>query len=142
MANGECRMPNAESRMPNAECYRTSLATRSAARHADREFYNLTLRPVAIVARAGGVRERPAVAAVSRYDESDVRIGGNDGIAERLGRDEGVVLGGDDERRRLDAVDHAQGRRAMVIVLGAGEAEVRRRVGGVELPDRPDRAQA
>ena len=60
------------------------------------------------------------------------------GLAERRGRDERIVFGGDDQRRHADAIDDAHRAGAVVVVLGAREAEVRRGVGLVELAHGPD----
>src|SRR5262245_42266889 len=111
---------------PSAGSRRGRRMSTYAAEHARREFDDLPLGPVPSV--TGPVRrgEEPAVPAVLRHDEGDVRIAGDRRVPERLVRDERIVLRGDDQGRHLDPVDHAQGRGAVIVVLGAGEAEVRR----------------
>ena len=71
----------------------------------------------------------------------DVRVAGDLRIVKRRRRHERIVLSGDDERRHADAIDHAHRAGAVIVVLGAAEAEVRRRVGFVELAHRLDRVQ-
>ena len=83
--------------------------------------------PVAVVA-GGGVRlgEEGAVASVLGFDEGDVGIGGDRFVGLGGDADEGVVEGVEDQRGDGDAVQHARGGGAGVVVFGAGEAGVER----------------
>src|ERR1700681_4899921 len=104
------------------------------------EILDLVLSPVAIVLRGRGAN-KPAVPAVLAGQHRDVRIVRDLGLAKSLRRNEWVVLGGDDQGRKPDAIDDAHRAGAMVIVLGVLEAEVRRRVRFVELAHRANPAE-
>jgi hypothetical protein len=84
------------------------------------------------------------MAAMPADRQRDVRIGRDFRIQEWLPGHERVVFRRDDEGRHRNAVHDAHRTGAMVVVVGAREAEMRRRVGVVELPhgaDRPKTAE-
>src|SRR5467141_1955602 len=81
------------------------------------------------------------MATVRADPQIDMWVAGEPWIVERLRRHERIVFGRDDERRDADAIDDSHRAGAMVIILGVAEAEVRRRVGLVELADGLDRVQ-
>jgi len=64
---------------------------------------DLALGPVAVITLRRPLDER-AVPARARDDDGDVRIARDHGIAERRRRHEGIVLGGDDERRHANSM--------------------------------------
>jgi hypothetical protein len=70
--------------------------------------------------------------------DSDRFVAGDAGIPERVGGDERIVVGGDDERRHADPIDHAHGARAVVVVFGVPESEVGRSIHLVEIAHCPD----
>src|SRR5206468_8322308 len=82
-----------------------------------------------------------AVTAMLADRELNAWIAGQLRIAERPRGHERIVSGGDDERRDADAIDNPHRARAMVVIVGSGEAEVRRRVRLVELTNGADRAE-
>src|SRR5436309_8600218 len=95
------------------------------------ELHDLVFGPVAVITRAGR-GDKSTVAAMAAHPQIDMRVAGDLRVAKRLRRDERIVLGRNDERRDADAIDHAHGAGAMVIVFFVAEAEVRRRIGAIE----------
>jgi len=98
----------------------------SVAEHAA-ELDDAVLGPVAVFA-VGAVGEEADVAAAAREDEQHVGVGGDAGVAERLDRDERVVLGVDDERRDSDRGDD-RARPVQRLVIAEGDrrrTEIRR----------------
>src|SRR5665213_128184 len=77
------------------------------------------LRPIAIVAGCGmGVAKKSAVPPMLSLYERDVRVGSNRSGRLRRQYDERIVQSMQDQRRDRDAVNHARGCGAIVIVLG------------------------
>ena len=97
------------------------------------------LSPVTIVAvgvLGGG--EEGAVAAVTGFEEGDVRVGFDDGACLGGEADEGVVAGVDEERGDGDAIEHARGGGAVVVVVCGLKAGVECGDAVVELAQRAD----
>src|SRR6185369_8919740 len=82
--------------------------------------------------------DEPAMTAVRADVDVDARVARHLRVAERPWRNERIVFGGDNERRNADPFDDVHRARPMVVVVGAGEPEVRRGVDLVEFAYRPD----
>ena len=102
---------------------------------------HLLFGPVAVAIRRA-VGDESAVAAMPCDPQRDVRVAGQARIVEGPGRHERVILGCDDEGGNANPVDDAHRAGAMVIVLGAVEAELRGGEHFVELTDGADLGQA
>lgn len=97
-----------------------------------REPDDFAFRPIPVVVQFGAFDER-TMPAGRRHHHHQIGVVGDERVAKRLGRDERIVFGCDDERRNADTVDDAHGAGPMVVVGGVAEAMMRRRVGIVEL---------
>src|SRR5262245_11297733 len=101
------------------------------------EVDNPVLGPVAVVF-SGRRPHEAAVPAVRAELNFEARVARQLRVSKRLRRNERIVFGGDDERGDADALDDPHGACAVVVVVGALEPEVWRRVDLVELADGPD----
>src|SRR5215471_12861336 len=101
------------------------------------ELHDSVFSPVAVVFTRRWTDES-TMSAVRAHREGDVRVLRQPRIAKRRDGHERIVLGGDDERRHAEPIDHPHGARAMVIIVGAVETEMRRRVHLVEFPNGSD----
>src|SRR5262245_42061480 len=108
-------------------------SSRRRSRKAGDEVHDLILRPVAVVLGGRGGSDEPAVSAVRAQPQVDVAVGRDLGVVKRLRRNERVGLGRDDERGHTNAVDDTHRARPVVVIFGVAKAEMRRRIGLVEL---------
>src|SRR4051812_4404510 len=104
------------------------------------ELDDLPLRPIPIVCSCSGADEA-AVSAVAAHPKGDGAVAGEFRVAERCRGDKRIVFGGDDQRGDPDPIHDTHRARLVIVVFGAGEAEVRSRVEVVELADGADRVQ-